>query len=55
MVLIEMLNNLQHEIGFAQLSTQSQHLLSLDPVSATTFVEQHSKFPIKRQVHQMHV
>ncbi|KAK3932957.1 Bardet-Biedl syndrome 1 protein-like protein [Frankliniella fusca] len=48
-VLVELLNNLNSEIGFAQLSTQSQHLLALDPLNAASFVQLYSKNPLKRQ------
>lgn len=48
-VLVELLNNLRIEIGHSQLSTRSQHILSLDASEAASFVQQHSKFPLKRQ------
>ncbi|KAE8740184.1 hypothetical protein FOCC_FOCC014304 [Frankliniella occidentalis] len=42
-VLMELLNNLRLEIGFAQLSTQSQHLLAQDPTTVPSFVQQYCK------------
>lgn len=46
---MELLNNVRAEIGFSQMSTQSQHLLALDPSNTTAFVQQNCKFPVKRQ------
>ncbi|XP_034243484.1 Bardet-Biedl syndrome 1 protein homolog [Thrips palmi] len=48
-VFIELLNNLRAEIGFSQMSTQSQHLLTLDSSNTSSFVQQNCKFPVKRQ------